>query len=404
MPAQVATERRRAVRKRARLKIRFWNDDIDVHGFTVDISATGLFIETVKTADAGTRLHLEVITTEGPLYAECTVTRVHKVPRTISMIATSGMGVRLVEWPALFGLDKMEVESALHLDITSLEAMTAFIDGELASGGVYVKAPSPPPLGAVVTLTISLPKPQGELIRVGKIVHVDNHGAGLQLDDAEGLRCMLLGLNPKRAFSDELRPCVTLQVDEQLHAGTHLELDLSTPTGPAVVKCVVEGLDDKAPFGDTPLRVIGHPSQRVSDPIGEGVDLSAAVLEVEPSVPAENRAVEAGQELNGPLQLPTDEPVDVPDDLVLDLRAPSALRRVLDGDIVHCGAFVATRFVAEHQQRVVVRLLLPPPHGIMEILGVVVHIATDPPGLGLQLEDGDAVSEQLRGILEKVEG
>ncbi len=58
-------ERRRGSRKGARLRVRMWNDEIDVTGLTKDISVSGIFVETRVSVPLRSRVHLELTLESG---------------------------------------------------------------------------------------------------------------------------------------------------------------------------------------------------------------------------------------------------------------------------------------------------------------------------------------------------
>ena len=89
-------ERRGSERRRCRVRIKFWNDEIEATGFTADISSRGLFVETSKTLSVGTRLHLELELETGSFSAEAVVARALNAPRTAQPVVQAGLGLRLL--------------------------------------------------------------------------------------------------------------------------------------------------------------------------------------------------------------------------------------------------------------------------------------------------------------------
>jgi Tfp pilus assembly protein PilZ len=83
----------------------------------------------------------------------------------------------------------------------------------------------------------------------------------------------------------------------------------------------------------------------------------------------------------------------------LDLSQPSTLIQTYDQQIRSGGLFVETSQAAELHETVTVYVTLPPPHGILEVQGRVVHKSTSPPGLGLELVDRVVLDAQIGPIL-----
>ena len=64
-------DRRRARRYKARLKVRFWSEEIQGTGFTVDVSNSGILLETAVAVTTGTRIHMEItLKAEVPFFAD----------------------------------------------------------------------------------------------------------------------------------------------------------------------------------------------------------------------------------------------------------------------------------------------------------------------------------------------
>ena len=90
-------DRRKSARKRCRVRVRFWNDEIEGTAFTCDISSGGMYLETNTKFERGTRLHFELKLETGVFFVEGAIARVIKVPRTVRPVMKPGVGVRFVD-------------------------------------------------------------------------------------------------------------------------------------------------------------------------------------------------------------------------------------------------------------------------------------------------------------------
>ena len=176
-------ERRRAARRRAHYKVRFWGQDLDANGFVTDVSNTGLFIETRKLPPAGARLHLEIYLTETPFLAEGEVARVQNVPASIAAVRANGFGVRLVTWPEVVDPSRGGAKAAalasvasgtgteadpLIYDLSDPRRLQTVYTTEICRGGLFVQTGHIVTLGTTVAVTLRLPGPNPELSSKGR--------------------------------------------------------------------------------------------------------------------------------------------------------------------------------------------------------------------------------------------
>ncbi len=90
-------ERRQSKRRRRRLAVKFWRGDVEGTGFTVDISNTGLMVQTTAAADIGTRFHIELQLPEGTLFlTEGIVVRKKVYPRYAASMFKPTLGFRFL--------------------------------------------------------------------------------------------------------------------------------------------------------------------------------------------------------------------------------------------------------------------------------------------------------------------
>ena len=114
-------ERRRSKRRRRRLAVKFWRGDVEGTGFTVDISNTGLMVQTTVSAAIGTRFHIELQLPEGATYlTEGVVVRKKAYPRHAASMFKPALGFRFVALGEAIGaVLEQEPESAAHVSSRS---------------------------------------------------------------------------------------------------------------------------------------------------------------------------------------------------------------------------------------------------------------------------------------------
>jgi len=88
-------ERRTNKRRRSKIKLRFWNANVDKVAYATDVSSQGLFIETRQALPIGTRVHIELLFSGNSFFAEGMVT--HSTPAEgLKARQKAGLGVRLL--------------------------------------------------------------------------------------------------------------------------------------------------------------------------------------------------------------------------------------------------------------------------------------------------------------------
>jgi hypothetical protein len=93
-------EKRITERKRRRLTVRFGANSPERTGFTRNISATGIFIQTNLPLPPGTILHVEIAFPERTFALRGRVVWAKKVPAQLAHVIECGMGIRYVQPPA----------------------------------------------------------------------------------------------------------------------------------------------------------------------------------------------------------------------------------------------------------------------------------------------------------------
>ncbi len=85
--------------------------------------------------------------------------------------------------------------------------------------------------------------------------------------------------------------------------------------------------------------------------------------------------------------------------LKVDLSEPAKLAQVYERDIRYGGLLVHAEERPELDSEVVVRVVLPAPHGQIECRGIVVKLTDDPPMVALRLTEVDQVRGRMIEII-----
>ncbi len=197
-----SSERRQAERRRVRVAVRVWNKDIDVRGYTSDISTTGLYMEMHSPPKAGTQVHLQLNFQNAEFVTEAEVARVVKVTPDIARVVRSGVGLHFLSVSEvvqkLFVNEKDQhgyAESPdLKVDLTNIGVLESVLTNEVRQGGIYVETSGTYQRDQEVTVRILLPDPHPVLEVKGKIIHVmekPTPGVGIQLLDGKTVALIL---------------------------------------------------------------------------------------------------------------------------------------------------------------------------------------------------------------------
>ena len=102
-------ERRQTKRKARRVQVRFWDaaDETPRSGYTINVSATGLFVGTNRPLPPGRRVQLAISLDERELTLDGTVVHAARVSPLLQRLRPSGMGVR-------FDSDQSELRDLLN--------------------------------------------------------------------------------------------------------------------------------------------------------------------------------------------------------------------------------------------------------------------------------------------------
>jgi len=191
--ARSRANRRGQDRTRARLAIRLWNERQETRGHTLDVSTSGIFVETAAPLEIGTRVHFEIQHPEGPFIGEAIVVRKKRVPSNLRSIVKPGVGLSLVPLTSLLSRGNAasrpaapEAEATeLQIDLSDSVSLAAVHAGELRGGVLFVPCASPPAVAAGVRVRVALPEPYGSLHWRGQVVQRCDQPSGVAVELAD---------------------------------------------------------------------------------------------------------------------------------------------------------------------------------------------------------------------------
>jgi Tfp pilus assembly protein PilZ len=196
-----APDRRRARRVRQRLKLRFWNDQVEGRGFMHDVSVTGMLIETTTAVEFGSRLHVELDLPEGDTYfTEVSVVRKKVIPREAQSMYKPGLGVRMVGLIEAIKDATSAVslggapDSVLRVDLRERAVLQQVYDRDVKHGALQIETSRIPQRDDIVSVTLQLPDPHGSIEVIGVVVSQapELPGFGMMVEDIDMVRARLL--------------------------------------------------------------------------------------------------------------------------------------------------------------------------------------------------------------------
>lgn len=163
-----------------------WNETLQGHGHTLDVSSTGLFVETAAAIEIGTRLHFEIQHPEGSFMGEACVVRKKKVPPRLRTVVKPGIGLALVPLTDLLKREEAPTPSRPHfdlqMDLSDPASLARTHAGELKGGVLFVACSAPPPVGAAVRIEVKLPDPYEALTWRGRVVQQSEAPPGVAVE------------------------------------------------------------------------------------------------------------------------------------------------------------------------------------------------------------------------------
>jgi hypothetical protein len=168
-----------------RLKVRFGEKTrgaVYTHsGLTSDLSSTGMFVSTSASVAPGTRLHVEVTTSENQaIFFEAVVARQVNVPPELRTVMKAGFGLRFLTGTELLSelAPSIKDRSQLHISYESVTILRDAWERELKRGGAFCWADRSYPLNSIVTVEFDLPFAGRRLAFEARVVHQvpEQHG------------------------------------------------------------------------------------------------------------------------------------------------------------------------------------------------------------------------------------
>jgi Tfp pilus assembly protein PilZ len=190
-------DRRGSARRRCRVRVRFWNNELEGSGFTRDISNRGMFIETPMKLAKGTRLHFELQLETGEFLIEGVVARVLKAHPNAQPVIKPGVGVRFLDLTVAIRKVGQELPpDTLELDLRDLATLATVYVRDIKRGGLFVPTEKPPALDSTITIRLQLPEPHDFIDARGIVIHVMEKpsGVGVNLLEVDQVRGKLVAI------------------------------------------------------------------------------------------------------------------------------------------------------------------------------------------------------------------
>lgn len=184
-------EKRKNRRHSRRLRVRFGEADFTYQGFTADVSATGMFVQTSTIPKVGTRVHIEVtFDGEQRLFFEGVVARQKIVAAELRHVMKGGFGVRFLAAVDLLPEMVPSLRSASGGILIRYETKAAFAEawrGELQRGGAFVWSEKLHQVNSIVLMQFDLPFVNQQLTFEARVMHLvdekSRHGLTLMFVD-----------------------------------------------------------------------------------------------------------------------------------------------------------------------------------------------------------------------------
>lgn len=162
---------------RKRIRVRVWNDRMEVTGYTRDISSSGFFMEAHKLPQVGMRLHVEFTLENGLCYFESQVARVQREPADTLPILKSGMGLRFVPFDeaaetVLENPVAVPAPCVLRLNLKDLATFNNTYENQILHGGLFIPSNLNLERDQEVSVSLSLPEHHGAIVVTGRVIHV----------------------------------------------------------------------------------------------------------------------------------------------------------------------------------------------------------------------------------------
>jgi Tfp pilus assembly protein PilZ len=136
------TDKRRHRRIKRRLMVRYGEKDLARSGFTVDISAGGVFVLAPSVVPLDARVHLQIqVDAVKHVYFEGVVRRHKLAPPELRTIERMGFGVRFLKPDELFSEFSLPGAPRFELRFPTKEGFRAAYEREFKFGGAFITTP-----------------------------------------------------------------------------------------------------------------------------------------------------------------------------------------------------------------------------------------------------------------------
>lgn len=209
------TNRRGEPRVRKRIPCLLTVGDREYKGVVLDVSAHGLFVQTVATVKPGTSVRVAIIAPQRdePLEVETKVARTKLVPPRLRTVAQGGIGLHVAEPPETFRTFVEEVQRPVKVQKVSI------LSDKPASAPAREEKPlTKDRLDRFFAKGLKLPRrrsPKGEKTGAGPQRKLPRWRVQLRQLDGEGQRSFIV--------SSESEDDARVQVEAELDAGWKIE-------------------------------------------------------------------------------------------------------------------------------------------------------------------------------------
>jgi hypothetical protein len=161
--------KRRAERIKRRITCELLLDGRSYRGIVLDLSATGIFVQTEATPGPGERMRVRFHTAAGDEFeADAAVARRQVVPRELAGVVRGGLGLRIERPPEsyfrLIGMEGTSEEKARGLGMA-----TQIVQNRPAGPAPAPEAPKPPPAPALPEYRVRVKQTAGPRSRTLKL-------------------------------------------------------------------------------------------------------------------------------------------------------------------------------------------------------------------------------------------
>ncbi len=154
----------RSPRRNLRFPVRFWTDEHQGRGFTRDVSASGLLIETTQAMNPGVRLQVEIELARTTYVSTCVVVRKEARHPQVRPVLTPKMGVRFLSFGEVMSdLSSGETAPRLEVDLRDPQTLRDTYARDIKRGGLRLPCREVHEVGTELVVPMLLPEPHGTI-------------------------------------------------------------------------------------------------------------------------------------------------------------------------------------------------------------------------------------------------